>query len=97
MVDGQLHILQWAKEKGYPWTSACCANAARRGHLDVLKWLKEQGCPWDEWTCVCAAEGGHLDALKWLREQGCPWNREFLIKRAMFHQQNDIVKWIESN
>ena len=44
---GQLEVLRWLREHGYPWGASTC-DAASRGHLDVLKWLREQGCPWSE-------------------------------------------------
>src|SRR5690349_15766040 len=44
--NGELHLIQWMRENGAPWTKGICSEAAYGGHLDILKWLRENGCPW---------------------------------------------------
>jgi hypothetical protein len=54
--NGQLEVLQWAREHGCAWSEDledledpdmdCCALAAYGGHLEVLQWLRAHGCPW---------------------------------------------------
>ena len=73
-LDGNLDVLQWAREHGCEWDEGTCAYAAGGGHLDVLQWAREHGCEWDRWTCTEAAQNGHLDVLQWAREHGCEWD-----------------------
>ena len=73
---GQLKVLQWARDKGCPWTSVTAWEAAKEGHLDVLRWAWENGCPHDELACAKAALGGHLDVLRWAWENEFVWDEE---------------------
>ncbi|CAB9511291.1 ankyrin repeat protein [Seminavis robusta] len=79
---GNLAVMQWARQKGFPWNKETCFHAARNGHLELLIWLRENGCPWDERTCSKAAEGGHLEILKWARENGCRWDEDTCARAA---------------
>ena len=45
---GHLHVLEWARKNGCPWSEHTCRLAAEGGHLDVLQWARANGCPWDE-------------------------------------------------
>ena len=89
---GDLHILQWLKEKEGRWPNYLCAHAAREGHMETLKWLRKKGCPWDAFACAYAAEGGHLHILQWLREMGCPWNESTCLWAAADGHTN-IFAW----
>lgn len=40
---GHLHVLQWLRENGCPWSEWTCAYAAYGGHLHVLRWLRANG------------------------------------------------------
>eukprot|EP00797_Seminavis_robusta_P010078 Sro173_g076240.2 (279) ;mRNA; r:28935-29771 len=71
---GNITVMRWARQKGFPWNEQTCARAAEYGHLEMLQWSRENGCPWNERTCAEAAEGGHLDVLKWARENRCRWD-----------------------
>ena len=73
-AGGQLHILQWARQKGCQWEAAIFSFAAGSGHMPTLQWLKDTGCPWDKDACAYAATSGHLVALQWLKANGCPWD-----------------------
>ena len=73
-LGGQLEVLMWLIDNGYPWDERTCAHAAYGGHLEVLKYAHEKGCPWDADTCQEAARGGHLEVLKYAHENGCPWD-----------------------
>jgi hypothetical protein len=59
--SGSLHMLQWLRENGYPWTAEVCSYAAQEGHLAVLKWARKNGCEWSKYICKYAAEYGHLE------------------------------------
>ena len=51
---GQLNILIWAHENGYPWDKYTCRYAAH-GHLDCLIYAYEHGCPYEKRLCEYAA------------------------------------------
>lgn len=74
---GQLHVLDWVNNVGYPSEhvdAQPAAAAARHGHLAELIWLVSHGCPMDMTVAAAAAEGSHLKVLRWAREYGCPWD-----------------------
>ncbi|CAB9510828.1 ankyrin repeat protein [Seminavis robusta] len=56
---GNIMVMQWAHQQGFPWNERTCSGAAAAGHLEIFKWARENGCPWDVQTCASAAEGGH--------------------------------------
>jgi len=86
---GNLRMLKWLRERGFPWDTTTSAGAV--DNLFVLKWLKEKGCPWDETTCTAAALAGNLPALKWAREQGCAWDESTCVA----HQGHlEVLKWL---
>ncbi|CAB9530117.1 expressed unknown protein [Seminavis robusta] len=45
---GNLMVMKWARQQGFPWTNVTCLYAAKSGQLEMLQWLRENGCPWDE-------------------------------------------------
>ena len=46
-LNGNMEMLQWARNNRSPWDERTMCAAARGGYLDVLKWLRENNCPWD--------------------------------------------------
>ncbi|CAB9526936.1 expressed unknown protein [Seminavis robusta] len=89
---GNLTVMKWARQKGFPWNEKTCAGAAKNGHLKMLQWLRENGCPWNVWTCSSAARFGHLKILKWARENGCPWDAN-TCSCAAEKGQLEVLKW----
>ncbi|CAB9528631.1 ankyrin repeat protein [Seminavis robusta] len=71
---GNITVMRWARQKGFPWNEQTCLEAAKNGHLEMLQCLRENGCPWNTGTCAYAASNGHLEILKWARANGCPWD-----------------------
>lgn len=45
-LRGDLEMIEWLREKGYPWSDGICMLLARRGHLRALKYVRGHGCPW---------------------------------------------------
>ncbi|SPN79522.1 Ankyrin repeat-containing protein [Cedratvirus Zaza IHUMI] len=67
--QGNLEILQWAKENGYSLGDFCVTEAVRGGHLRVLQWLDDNGCyTYDDLYCL-AAEVGSVEILEWLDDR----------------------------
>ena len=71
---GNLEILQWARQKKFPWDKETCVEAAFHGHLSILKYAHENECPWDDYVCNCAAGRGQLECLQYCHENGCSWD-----------------------
>ncbi|CAB9520488.1 ankyrin repeat protein [Seminavis robusta] len=94
--SGNLTVMQWARQQGFPWDAWTCASAAKNGHLEMLQWLHANGCPWNADTCICAAEGGHFEILKWARENGCPWSAR-TCDGAAKNGQLEILMWAREN
>ncbi|CAB9526380.1 ankyrin repeat protein [Seminavis robusta] len=93
---GNLTVMKWARQKGFPWNEQTCAYAAHYGHLETLMWLHANGCPWDEGTCSDAAFGGHLEIIKWARANGCPWN-DMTCASAALYGHLEFLKRARSN
>lgn len=85
---GQVHVLEWLRERGAPWGETC-TQAAENGQLDALKWARERGAPWDEEVCEAAACNGCLEALKWLVASGCPFDRQYCLEGASWRLEVD--------
>ncbi|CAB9502238.1 ankyrin repeat protein [Seminavis robusta] len=95
-IVGNLTVMQWARQQGFPWHEYTSIKAAKHGHLEMLQWLRENGCPWDRQTCKAAAKFGHLEILKWAHENGCPWN-EKICEYAAINGHFEILKWAREN
>ncbi|CAB9509092.1 ankyrin repeat protein [Seminavis robusta] len=93
---GNIVVLKWARQKGFPWNGWTCESAAQNGHLDILKWARANGCPWDHWTCKNAARFGHLEVLKWAHENGCPWKAS-TCGAAARNGHLEVLKWARAN
>ncbi len=64
---GDINMLKWLKNKGFPFDTKTSGNAASR-HLDVLKWLLNQGCPIDDYAYMYAKRCNNKEIIKYLRE-----------------------------
>jgi len=73
--QGNIGVMQVARDRGCLWNSAVCAAAASNGHMLALAWARKQGCPWNESVTAAAARRGHLSILQWLIHNGCPYDR----------------------
>ncbi|GFR45491.1 hypothetical protein Agub_g6835, partial [Astrephomene gubernaculifera] len=75
MESGNLELLRWLRERGWPWGTDAFTQAAAAGCEEVLEWLVEQGCPMEEngWPYEVAASNGDMATLRCLRRLGCPW------------------------
>ena len=77
-MSGNLDILKWLREGGFPMKEETCKLAAKVEYLEILQWARQEGCPWDEYTCSYAAEKGYLKILQWAVDNECPdWNNDF--------------------
>jgi len=52
--NGNLEVVKYLRQLGFPWDAWTCVFAAMNGHLEILKWARDDGCPWNERTCAYA-------------------------------------------
>ena len=45
---GDLKLLIWARQHGYPWTERTLEYAVQNQHYAVAHWATEHGCPTKE-------------------------------------------------
>ena len=90
---GNLEILKYLHEQGYPWNRLTCTVAAGYGHLNCLTYLHENNCPWDYRTCHWAALKGHLDCLIYAIENGCPFKRTI----CNLTKDPEIIQYLQDN
>lgn len=86
---GELKLLQWAVEHGYPVGKKTCSNASINGHLDILQWLRSINCPWDGNVVKIAYMNSHWDIVKWSLENGCPFVEIIDPESRDFDSDND--------
>eukprot|EP00594_Rhizosolenia_setigera_P007047 CAMPEP_0178952808 /NCGR_PEP_ID=MMETSP0789-20121207/8058_1 /TAXON_ID=3005 /ORGANISM="Rhizosolenia setigera, Strain CCMP 1694" /LENGTH=301 /DNA_ID=CAMNT_0020633975 /DNA_START=104 /DNA_END=1006 /DNA_ORIENTATION=- len=103
---GQLHIIQWLREKkglelfGGLYNKAIDGDRfivmkRQGGHLHVMKWLRENKVPWNDWTFYRAALYGNLDVLQYLHDEGCPWPRSVQINEE--EVTPEVIEWLRVN
>ena len=98
MESGNLDMLKYLKEKGYPWPSGFYEKAAARGYLDILKWLHQNGCPCPTTPAsFAAATNGHLSVLLWLyTEHGMKLNTGH-FEAAAEGGHVEVLTWLKEN
>lgn len=89
---GHLHVLKWAREKGFQWDTRTCAAAARGGHLEVIKWALENGCIYSRKILWEAAGEGHLEVLKWAWSNSYSFD-PMTCASAARHGHLEVVQW----
>ena len=90
---GNLEVLIYVHENGYPWNEYTSQKAAGNGSLECLKYIHENGCPWDEYISLCAVYGG-LSIFKYCYDEGCPWIRDKCLEICEAQNKHDIIDWI---
>eukprot|EP00941_MAST-03F_sp_MAST-3F-sp1_P002800 g2800.t1 len=92
--NGQLELLQWAKELDCGWSECITLAAISGGHLQIVKWLKsEKLAKLDEKCCEAAAKRGDILLLQWLHNENCRMD-ETTCHRAAENGHLHILKWI---
>lgn len=93
--SGQLQIVQWLHECGFPCRSTAMDAAAAHGHLDVVQWLhhnRTEGCTVIAGTM--AALNGHVNVVRWLHEhRSAPLNTG-IMHWAVLHGHLDVVQYV---
>ena len=91
--EGQLQILKFFHENGYPWNESVVTVAARAGHLDCVRYACAMGCPLSSIAMESAVAEGHCDIVVYLHEQRCPYGA-FALQLAVIHGHMDILKYL---
>ncbi|GFH53258.1 hypothetical protein CTEN210_09734 [Chaetoceros tenuissimus] len=76
-VDHDCHkkatdILILLHQRGIPWDSSTCTNAARWGNLDALIYARSKACPWTKYTLQKAVTYGHFHIVEYCLKHSCP-------------------------
>jgi hypothetical protein len=91
---GSIKLVQMLREKGFPWATGACMDAALAGHFELLKYLRENNCPWDWSVPYHALCNNHIDIAKWAISSGCPFD-ESVIEIAVERGNLDFLNWLE--
>ena len=91
--EGNVGLLQWARDNGCRLKSDICESAAEAGQVELLKWLREKGYHW-RYTCWKAAGKGHLEALRWSISKGAPWDRITVACAAARGGHIEVLAWL---
>ncbi len=72
---GQLELLKYLHEHGYPWDQAKCWNNMC-GMICCKRKYERDYCPLKVTTCAIAGIYGNLECLIYAHENGCSWNED---------------------
>ena len=90
----QLEVLQWLRDQGCPWTSACCLDSVKRmqrfqypgrGPAQMLAWMRKGQfpCPWTPECCEASSCSGLLPLLRDPRKRPSQaWTREDCMRAS---------------
>ena len=82
---GNLAVLQYLRELGYPWSRNLCLTAVVNGNLEVLKWAYLNDCPWNDskmFPAAASSKRPSVDLYQFLFDKGCPLVEEKSFKKA---------------
>ncbi|KAL6059439.1 Ankyrin repeat domain containing protein [Balamuthia mandrillaris] len=97
-MTGDLELLRWARDQGFPWTEEVCSTAARSKHLALLKWARENGCPWRDQDMRESAVHGGLDVLKFVVGQGVTLAGDPCVCALAARRGSlEMVQWAKEN
>ncbi len=94
--NGDLKLLKYLHENGYPWNESICEIAALNDHLEILNYAHQNGCPWNEITCYNATCAGHLNILIYAHQNGCPLGDDIYYYTTS-NGQLDCLKYVYNN
>jgi hypothetical protein len=71
---GHLHVIKWARERGFPWSEKTFHKAMMSKDGALLRWLYENGFPLSEEILCLGAVLLDSKTVQWMYEAGCPGN-----------------------
>lgn len=108
---GDLEMLKYIHQRGYPLTIDIINSAVDGGHLNIVIWCRKNGCVWDRSTCLASCHRIDLNMLKWLRNHNnyravcslasdeteiCPWDHG-ICEEAYSRSSLDLLKFAVEN
>lgn len=96
--SGQLKVVQWLHELGFPCRSTAMDAAAAHGHLEVVQWLhhnRTEGCT--VIASAMAALNGHMDVIQWLHEHRSASLNTGIMHWAVLHGHLAIVRYVHAH
>lgn len=90
---GNLELMQWARQRGCPWTTETTSRATSIHSFHVLKWAVENGCPVNLEVAEICSLRGYFDILKWAHLKHLPFSSWVSIFAAS-NGRLDILKWL---
>jgi hypothetical protein len=96
---GNLLVLQYLRELGYPWSRDLCLTAVVNGNLKVLKWAFLNGCPWNDskmFPAAASSKRPSVDLYQFLFDQGCPLVEEESFKNAANIGNFEFIQFAQS-
>lgn len=95
---GNLEILKFGYNTGWPCIKGVCTNAIRNGHINCVKFLYEAGYIFTDDHTTTAAEIGDFECFEYLHKIGAPINEEAsyyaavagAIKILQYIRENDL-------
>ena len=101
---GDMELLQWLVEQGYPISQEAFNTAVKRGNVGLVNWLIDQGCPWSSKTKILkengsyadmklAAENSDLNMLKLCHQDGIALTKT-IFQIALSNGDFQIIHWL---
>ncbi|QHN71201.1 hypothetical protein [Mollivirus kamchatka] len=92
-------VLEWLRDKGYPWGKSAWRELAKTGDIDMIeRFLPAVGAACTSWLFEGAAAGGHLNGghikvIEWLKDR---WalREESAFRGAGKKGQLEVIKWL---
>lgn len=104
-TNGNLDVLQWLNEAGFPWlhlvpSAEALQGAAGNGHLEVVQWLLALGATESGAEAKAidnAAANGHLDVVCWLHDTGQFKFTAEAMSLSALNGHLAVVRWLHEH
>lgn len=94
--NGNLNILKYLHEKGFPLNIKVAQKAAKHGHYDILVYLHENKCPWDGMICAYSLYKRHYECFKYAYDNGCQINK-YCYEAIAQNGNLELFKYLHNN
>lgn len=86
IANGNLEIIEWAKNNNFLLAPDAYRSAAYYNRLDIFKWLYKNGCPIDNdlaFYVISHVYNNKLEIMKYLKEINCPRSNTDCFNKTM--------------
>jgi hypothetical protein len=95
--NGDLEMLKWAFEHGYPWFVGFTSDAAESHNIELMAWLIQQpGVQLNAEVMNSAVSVGDMAMCEFLLANQCPWN-ERTCRVAVEKRELDVLCWLREH